>query len=268
MVASERGIEYLLSQRTTKGWQSTRDTLYNIMAFASVTFVTPSFNTIQGAVSYKLNGETIGEWKYNSSMTDVERLDIGYQLRKVFVPLEKLVVGDNVLEVHCPKDTGAQLIFEKDTYPPLDQVLNVDQNKNIGQLVSTHTSPELLVGHQNKFCVQFVPSAEVEALMIEIPIPSGCHLVSADQEGPVSVEEVLRGLRSENKDFDHFEVKLMKGEQRLCCHSSRVNKTIAINGAFVPAFAGSIKMNSPIAYPMYQPNIGVEGLVSHFVVKA
>jgi len=191
---------------------------------------------------------------------------MSYQLRKFLVPLEEIVVGDNVLEVSCTNDSGAQLIFERDTYPPLNQVINLDQN-DIGKLISTHTSPELYVGQQNKFNVQFVPSSEVEALMLEIPIPSGCNLVCPDREGPVSMEEVLSRLRSENKDFDHFEVKLIKGEQRLCCHSSRVSKTIAVNGAFVPTFAGTIKMNNPIAYPMYQPSIGVEGEVSNFVVK-
>jgi len=266
-VASERGIEYLLSQRTTKGWQTTRDTLYNIMAFATVSFLQPSFNGIQGTISYLLNGKTIGEWNFSPSMTGVERMDIGYQLRKFLVPPETLVVGDNVLEVHCTNDTGAQLVFERDTYPPLNQVINVYQN-DIGKLISTHTSHELFVGQQNKFNVQFVPSNEVEALMLEIPIPSGCNLVCPDREGTVSMEEVLSSLRSENKDFDHFEVKLIKGEQRLCCHSSRASKTIAISGAFFPTFAGSIQMNSPIAYPMYQPSVGVEGLVSNFVVKA
>eukprot|EP01123_Difflugia_compressa_P006366 TRINITY_DN18574_c0_g1_i1.p1 TRINITY_DN18574_c0_g1~~TRINITY_DN18574_c0_g1_i1.p1 ORF type:complete len:558 (+),score=99.80 TRINITY_DN18574_c0_g1_i1:183-1676(+) len=250
--ASEKGVEYLLSKRSSKGWESTRDTLYNILAFSSIPFLKTFGGPLSGTITYKLNDQLISEW---TTSADSNLLDLEYQLRHYVIPYEKLTKGENVLEVSCPP--GGQLVIDRTVYPPYEEIIKA--HTPIGTLSLTHSSSELLVGQKNTFQLEFNPETKVEALMVEVPIPSGFTLVG---------EETLDVLRESNKGFDHFEMKQLKGEQRLCCHASLVTEKLTLQGSIYASFEGDFTMNNPIAYPMYQPDMWVNTLPTKFIVKA
>jgi len=245
-VITDKAVEFIMSKRQKNGYGSTRDTLYAVMAFASIKDLVASENA-SGSLKVTVNDKLFKEFKLNdlSNATDVLA-----QLKEISIPPEHIINGTNKIDVEASKTFGCRVLVENRVWPK-SNLLAAKSSNSIGSLSYNFSKNSIATGEPVGFNVDFVPSettTPLEAIMFEIPLPSGFSL-----EGRV---------KTENPDIlDYIEEKKnMSGETRLCCHASLIQNIdkVSISGKMKASFSGTnITVNQCIAYPMYDVSQGV-----------
>jgi len=258
-IAIDRAVEFLLSRRRKTGWQSTRDTLYATLAFAEIRHL--SLGCTTETFDIVVNGKKFKSFEFTEEMSDSERIDLRYQLRRVVIDPLHLQKGKNTIQV-TSGPTSAQVLIERETYPELqqNQGINTISEVQLGTIAFKPTTTKLKLGETLDFSLSFTATQpNIQALMIECPIPSGFDLLSS-----------MNSIKQESSAvIDHIEVKQIQGESRLCCHASLVNlhEIVTIQAKLLAKFKGdNIQVNPCTAYPMYRPDDIVQGGITLLVV--
>ncbi|MFX0091289.1 MAG: alpha-2-macroglobulin family protein [Candidatus Hodarchaeota archaeon] len=224
----QKGINYLMSNRQTNGWQSTRDTLYASMAVSKVaTADKPNFE-----LQLYLNDEL----RFKEKVTPETMAWKIYDLRNMY--LDRLQSGQNSIKVTLEGSGKCHCVFELQKWYFDLKV----QAKPLAVTVDRHlSSTDATLDEEIIIDIECDPQEPLEALLIEQPIPALLQFP----------DDSLKKLENE---LEHIEVN----NNKVAIFFSRLESKTKISLPFKVVFTGECRVEPVQVYGMYEPDRRVE----------
>jgi len=237
--AAKKGIDWILDQRST-GWTTTRDTLYASWAIGEAgQFL---FKPRATEIIVSLNDEVYRTFHYDPETDPIKALDTLYQMRAIYLDkfkkpsTNKLSVTSSSLETNVSFEV--KKYYDKEQIktktnpppPPPTKLLNT-------VIESVWSSRSYKVGQSTIVTVNIKPKEQLNALMVEIPVPAG---FSYD----------LSSIRSETKWRYEFNPNL----KQIACFVSSLSKKSTITVPLNAKLPGIVMANPCRAFEMYRPD--------------
>lgn len=230
----QEGLNYLMDHRTTAGWQSTRDTLFASMAVAKVASADKPDFTLQVFVN--------GHLQVEERVTPETMAWKIYDLRNMYI--DGLQEGANAVKLvlagtgKCHVVAELQRWYFEPATPPEPLPLEVTRTAS-----TTRCAPDDVV----TLTIDAEPTARLEALLVEQPIPALCRLPEAT-------------LARLERELEHVEVNRKTDRTTVAIFFSRVEpgQKVHVELPLEAAFTGACRVEPLQVYGMYDPARRVE----------
>jgi len=193
-------------------------------------------------VCISVNGTIFRSLVYDPS-NEVSAIDSIYQMREIFV--DNLKQGKNIIELQS-SNLEANMMFEVKKYYLEDVV-----KKELQQLAAINASwdqRQYKTGQVAHLVVNVDPKDgnELDALMVEIPIPAGFSLAA--------ISDVTPSDSNWHKEWN-------ENSKKIACFVSKLQSSVSIQVKLTASLPGKILSNPCRAFEMYHPDgVAVSGV--------